>query len=140
MSKELLYITVPPLVWLLWTAGGTFNKAFRRLGVPLLILTVCLLMKTDFIIAFIVSALSFAAYTLGYGGQKSWLFRGFAGCCYAISLIPLGLHPILLTIPVTFLLTFWLSRRFNSFSWKVSEGLTSLSIALSLCVLLNLPK
>lgn len=136
MDKEILYIIIPPLFWFLWTSGGKWNKAFRRLGIPLLILTVCLLQQVSIYSTIAVAGLSAASYAIGYGNTKSWLFRVFVGFCYALALLPLGYSPILLAIPAVFVVTFWASRK-GWLTWKIAEGLTSLTISISFVFILT---
>ena len=144
MTPEWLWIVLPPLGWFLWTLGGTFRKSFRRFGYPLVLAGVLAAAGIVWWRWSLLAICTVLVAHLGYGDRHGWPMRWLVGLGLGGSLAPLAVgSPImsLLSLSVLCLLafigTFWLSRRFQSFTWKLAEGLTGLVHAASVCWLVT---
>lgn len=130
-------------VWLLiaavsgWLIGGTYQKAFRRIGWPLAA-------------AFILHLHGLGAWrclgvylglmltcVLGYGDRTSWPNRIGVFLSYALPSFVLGLHLWWLRLALTgggCSLMFWLSRRFGKVDHKVFESYAGFAQASTLII------
>ena len=119
--SELVWFLVP-LGALLWMAGGTWHKAYRRWAYPLGLCISLLLAGAPgwpMLWVFFVTVL---ATHLGYGDDSSWFERWVAGAVYGISVIPFGVQWSVLLM-VSFVGLLWASRRWNAFPHKLVEFL-----------------
>jgi hypothetical protein len=135
--NELVWL-LPILNAFLWFAGGKWNKLFRRLGFPILVLWACLLVKLGLWMALGTTILAgvgpWLPFTLiGDGVRKHWLNWVWIVACPLFLLGPALIHfsfnrllfvlwawPIVASANVLSNLMF--SK--DSFKWKFVEGLT----------------
>lgn len=137
--KELNYIFIPAICWMLFALGGFRWKPWRRFGIPIVLGLGCLLNKADLWHILAVAGISCFVLHLGYGEGKSWLWRAFVGALYGCIALPLGFSLWQVILPVVFIGLFWLSN--NKYTkglmvWKVIEGMTGLFIGITVAHLL----
>ena len=130
MSDEWLWVLIPPLGWMLWAIGGTGWKPARRVMYPLLLSVALLSYGTVWWRCGGLGLATSAVAHLGYGSSKPVWWRWGVGLLLGLSLVPLGVQPLLMLFTSSvFLITYWLSLRFNSLTWKLAEGMTGLAHA-----------
>jgi len=123
MGAETLWVTLPPLGWALWAAGGTWSKSFRRFVWPV-VLAVFLSPHIGPWSALFLGVLVWGTASLGYGDSKNWFERTAVGCSYGFAL-----WPIQVALWTPFVTGVWfighmaLSRKYNDYPWKLVEGL-----------------
>ena len=149
LNPELLMVVIPALCWLLYALGGTTIgyrsdgskmkgiKSFRRYGVALVLAGFCLF--ASWWQALLVGALTVGSFSLGYGVKHTWLKRILVGFAMGLISLPLGLSWWSLSPPLVFIGTYFLSNwkpMSDTFTWKLCEGLTGLSVGISVSYLL----
>lgn len=128
MSVEVAWVALPPLGWLLWAAGGTWEKRWRRVAWPLLLGLGLGALGVSWWRSAAVACSVWVACSLGYGDGVPWPRR----LCVAAG------HGLALTwvrwswaAPLVMLGVFggqlWLSRRWNRWTWKLVEGSTGMA-------------
>lgn len=131
MTKELALAIMPAAGWLLWALGGTGYKWARRFVLPILLGVLALLLEVSWFRVVLTVILSIGALCLPYGSKSPIWQRILTGLTFSVCLLPLKLSFLVLIPSAVFGLTYWLSLRFNWFTWKIAEGLTGLSWALT---------
>ena len=134
MDKELIYIFLPSICWILFSLGGYKYKFFRRFLLPFTIFVFCLirnipLYKTLSSTLFLIGALH-----LGYGETKPYWYKFLVGISYATAISPLGLSFWNFIIPFVFIILFVLSNlkiSEKTFTWKICEGFYGLFIGIA---------
>lgn len=132
MSDEALWISLPPLGWALYALGGTTWKGWRRYVYPLVLGLALFWHGTAWWAAALTAGCFSAVCHLGYGDAHAWPWRVLVGLLMGLSLAPLGGPWGVWLVPsAAFLLTFWVSRRWDAWPWKLSEGLVGLTHAIT---------
>lgn len=124
MNQEYVIIGLVCLGALLFSLGGTINKALRRFLLPLILASGGLLLGLAWWRCLIALPLMIGALCLGYGENHPLWKKALTILALGACLLPLasGANALLtLIIPAVFGTNYWLSRRFNWYSWKLVE-------------------
>lgn len=134
MSKELLFIIYLTLSGLLFTIGGTYNKAWRRYALPLVTLVFLLMCGVNWMVCVGIALARVAAYCLGYGESHTYAYKFIVFILYFLPTVILGFNWWLLFGPVLIITAFKLSnlKLFeNSFKWKSVEFMMGTLVAVA---------
>lgn len=146
MNKELLYVFLPAISWILFALGGTQIsnniegwKGWRRFILPTVFVILCLIFKIELWRAICVGLISMVVYSLGYGNGKTWLQRFIIGCLYALITVFIGLSQWNIVTALGFITLFILSNTkltSSMFIWKICEGFVGALTGIQLAYLL----
>jgi len=137
---EWIIISMVTLSTVLYAIGGTGFKWARRFVMPVVLGVGAFLLGAGFLRSFIFLILTSGAMHLGYGEGSGWIKRILTMLAMAVCLLPLanGASVLLtLLIPLAFGIGWYLSNKFNWFSWKICElgmGFTYGATAVLLCL------
>lgn len=126
----LLMLTLSPLLWM---AGGTWHKAWRRFVLPLawLMLLVSLIPRWQAILACLGLVIVNA---LPYGDRTPWKARLLVFAALTTPLLIISWQGWWISLLFATVLSgaFWLSRRVHAFTHKFFEGLAGLLQAIAM--------
>jgi hypothetical protein len=138
-----------PICSVLWQAGGTWNKLWRRIGVPCVILTSCLLSGICLWQSLLASILLFAATTLPFtlrgDSVKSYWYNWVWIWVWALLLLlPSQLLQLDLTTVVIPLIALGSLATLSNISWsarlvqwKFFEACAGILVAYPFCMILS---
>ena len=124
MTREWAYIIMFCGGALLFAIGGTGFKWVRRYLLPILLGVVALLSHVSILSAIGTCVLSSVAFHLPYGSNSPIWLRGLTAIAFGACLLPFQLSPLCFIPTLAFIALYWLSRKFNWFTWKWTELLT----------------
>jgi len=147
LNKELFFVFVPGISAILFALGGTKIsdtcpgwKGWRRFILPCIYCIACIMAHIVIWKAIFVTLLACFVFSLGYGEGKSWIYRTFVGCYYALITLPIGLSVWNIYTALGFIVMFWLSNQEETghiFVWKICENafgaLCGIQLAFLLC-------
>ena len=134
MNKELLAIFAMASGGLLFSLGGYKWKWARRFVLPVALALCAFFGGNDWWRCLGMMLGMIAAFHLGYGEGKGWLWRAFVGVCFVAPTLFLGFTFWQIITPVLWLAMFWLSNNkvFSFlFKWKVVEFSTGVLIGIT---------
>ena len=146
-KQELIAIIIMTLGVLLWPLGGYRWKGWRRFVLPGCLLPLLVLYGVSVWQSLLSCGFLMLVSLLGYGQSTPWLipFRDSGGkirssklltaLLYNLPALVLGWTWWMLITPAIFLITFYLSntKAFGKdFSWKICEGITGLTVAVTI--------
>ena len=122
------YIILAPLCALLFAIGGTTNKLWRRIGIPVASMVALWLNGITWWRFLLIPILTWGSLCLPYGDSLdktfphpiNWIMRFGVGCCYVLPLIFIGDSGLMIAYPFLFIILFWLSRK-GWLTWKLCE-------------------
>lgn len=139
--SEAMMIWYIPLCGVLFAVGGTYNKAWRRFGIPLLtalVLFLCGVMSSKIAI---VCGLLCGYLHLGYSPEKKkWIYIFGVLFSYTIPFVIIGLSIWQIITPITLLILMLMSNNKifeKEVVWKCWELLAGMLIATTVVGILN---
>jgi hypothetical protein len=136
--NEWIIIGVVVLGSALFAIGGTGFKFVRRFIMPVVLATGAFLLGIIWWRCLIMACLTISAMHLGYGENQSLWRKILTVLSFSICLLPLatGLNGFLTLItPLFFGLSYWLSRKFNWWTWKLVELTAGFNLGLVVVLL-----
>ena len=136
--KEYVMIGVLSLGPALYALGGTGLKFCRRFILPVILGTSAFLLDAGLLPSIGVWLLSTLVFHLGYGENTPILMRGLTILAHGLCLAPLihGHNALIMILPpLAFGIGYWLSRKFNWFTWKIVEAGNGFIIGASLILM-----
>lgn len=135
-----------PIVGLLWQLGGTFNRWYRRAGVPCTIFIFSLLYGISWQSSLLSSILLYTVTTLPFTirkdgeikGWTSWAWMWVLGALYGLPSQVLRLSPVAVIVPCIVVGTFGTLSNLRGTSqlapWKMCEFFFGVSVAYGFCL------
>lgn len=136
--NEWIMIGLLGLAPMLYCIGGKGFKWVRRFILPLILGIGAVILSESLLRGIGVWLLATGCFHLGYGESASDLQKILVMLAHGLCLAPLilGANAIIMIIPpLSFGMAYWLSRKFNWFTWKISEAIAGFSIACSLILM-----
>ena len=134
MNGELLIAGYLAASGFLFALGGTIHKSYRRYGIPAMTLCYALYAGQPIFISAVSAVLLHIALRLGYGEDKTYLYRAGVAIAYVMPTFLFGFTLWQIITPVIFLVMFYLSNHQATeadFKWKIVEFATGVTIAIT---------